>query len=214
MPVSDIEEILREYFPQLNDLQLREEIEQVGSLYTYPPGKDILDYGKFVKMVPLVISGRIKVMRADDSGHEIFLYFLNPGETCTMTFSCCMANKRSEVRTVAEEESTIIGIPVEYMDRWMMKYTAWKNFIMKAYDDRMFELIKTIDSIAFKKMDERLWEYLEMKSRQNVSGTVSATHQEIANDLFASREAISRLLKKLEQDGKIILGRNSIQVLN
>jgi CRP/FNR family transcriptional regulator len=84
---------------------------------------------------------------------------------------------------------------------------------MKAYDDRMLELIRTIDSIAFKNMDERLWEYLEMKSRQNPAGLINATHQEIAHDLFASREAISRLLKKLEQDGKISLGRNAIHIL-
>jgi len=209
----EIGELLQAHFPQLSDSQLREEIKLVGNLYSYPPGKDILDYGRFVKMVPLVISGRIKVMRADDSGHEIFLYFLNPGETCTMSFSCCMANKRSEVRTVAEEESSVIGIPMEYVDRWMTKYTAWKNFVMKAYDDRMFELIKTIDSIAFKNMDERLWEYLQMKSHQNDNGMIAATHLEIARDLFASREAISRLLKKLEQDGRISLGRNAIRII-
>ncbi len=211
--VNDIDEILHRYFPQLNNSQLREELRQVGSVYTYPAGKDILEYGRFVKMVPLVISGRIKVMRADDSGHEIFLYFLNPGETCTMSFSCCMANKRSEVRTVAEEDSTVIGIPMEYVDRWMTKYAVWKNFVMKSYDDRILELIRTIDSIAFKNMDERLWEYLEMKSRQNANGVINVTHQEIASDLFASREAVSRLLKKLEQDGRISLGRNAIQIL-
>jgi CRP/FNR family transcriptional regulator len=125
-----------------------------------------------------------------------------------------MANKRSEVRTVAEDDTTVVAIPMEYVDRWMTRYPVWKNFVMKAYDDRMFELIKTLDSIAFKNMDERLWEYLETRSRAQTNGILNITHQEIATDLFASREAISRLLKKLEQDGRISLGRNVIHILN
>lgn len=208
-----IKEMVRTNFPVLNDSQLREELAQVAKVMTYQAGEDILDYGRYVKMVPLVISGRIKVMRADENGHEIFLYSLNSGETCTMSFSCCMANKRSEVRTVAEDETTVIAIPMEYVDRWMTRYPVWKNFVMKAYDDRMFELIKTLDSIAFKSMDERLWDYLKTKSQQQSNGLISITHQEIAHDLFASREAVSRLLKKLEQDGKIALGRNAIRIL-
>ena len=129
-----------------------------------------------------------------------------------MSFTCCMMDKRSEIRTVAEEDTTLIGIPTRYMDEWMGRYPSWKNFVMTSYDKRMLELVRTIDSIAFKKMDERLMDYLEKKAEANNSRTLHATHQEIAYDLNASREAISRLLKKLENDGELELGRNRIEL--
>lgn len=208
-----IAELLRVQFPALSDSHLREEIARVASIQRFPAGKEIMDYGSYIRMVPMLISGRIKVLREDEQGREILLYFLDPGQTCTMSFSCCLGNKQSEVRTVADEDTELIGIPVDAVDRWMTKYPVWKNFVMRSYDDRMMELIHTIDNIAFKKMDERLWDYLELQAARTGDGMVRLTHQQIARDLFASREAISRLLKKLEQEGRIALGRNEI-ILN
>jgi CRP/FNR family transcriptional regulator len=124
-----------------------------------------------------------------------------------------MMNKRSEIRTVAEEDTTMIGIPIRYMDDWMSRYQSWKNFVMRTYDARMLEMVKTIDSIAFKKMDERLMQYLESKSKAIQSKVISSTHQEIAYDLNASREAISRLLKQMEKAHIVKLGRNKIELL-
>jgi CRP/FNR family transcriptional regulator len=122
-------------------------------------------------------------------------------------------DKKSEIRTVAEEDTTLIGIPTRFMDEWMSRYPSWKNFVMTSYDNRMLELVRTIDSIAVKKMDERLMDYLEQKAEANDSRTLNATHQEIAYDLNASREAVSRLLKQLEKDGIVQLGRNRIELL-
>jgi CRP/FNR family transcriptional regulator len=121
-------------------------------------------------------------------------------------------NKKSEIRTVAEENTTLIGVPIKFMDEWMTKYQSWKNFVMQSYDNRMMELVKTIDSIAFKKMDERLFEYLEARSKALNSKELQVTHQDIAFDLNASREAISRLLKKMEKEGMLVLGRNKINL--
>jgi len=152
-------------------------------------------------------------MREDETGNELFLYFLSPGQTCSMSFTCCMMNKKSAIRTIAEEDTRFIGIPIKYVDQWMTKYQSWKNFIMLSYDSRMTELVRTIDSIAFQKMDERLITYLQQKSLATQSKTIITTHQAIAQDLNASREAISRLLKQLEQDGQVRLGRNKIDLL-
>ena len=138
---------------------------------------------------------------------------LQPGESCTMSFTCCMMNKRSEIRTEAEEDTVVIAIPIRYMDDWMSRYQSWKNFVMMSYDHRMKELIRTIDEIAFKKMDERLLTYLQKKAQVTGSKTLNATHQEIAYDLNASREAVSRLLKQLEHDGYVKLGRNKITLV-
>ncbi len=210
----EILRLIREQFPAIAEPRLQEEIAEVARLMNFRQGEMILDFGNYVKLVPLVIKGSIKVVREDDEGdHEIFLYFLKPGETCSMSFSCCMMDKRSDIRTTAEDDTIVLGIPIKYVDQWMMKYQSWKNFVMSSYDQRMQELVKTIDSIAFRKMDERLLDYLQRKSNAVSSTIIQTTHQDIAHDLNASREAVSRLLKSLEHAGRIKLGRNKIELL-
>ena len=210
---THILELVRKNYPQIAEKRLQEEIAEVGKLIYFKEGEIIQDIGSYIKMVPLILEGSIKVSREDEDGHELFLYYLRAGETCSMSFTCCMMNKRSEIRTIAEEDTTMIGIPIRYMDEWMSRYQSWKNFVMRTYDARMLELVKTIDSIAFKKMDERLLKYLEDKSEAHQSNIISSTHQEIAYDLNASREAVSRLLKQMEKEKIVRLGRNKIELL-
>ena len=210
---QNILNLVRKYFPQVAEVKLQEEIANVGKFYTFRAGEVIMDYGSYVRMVPMVIDGSIKVSRESEDGNEIFLYYLNPGDTCAMSFTCCMMNKKSDIRTTAEENVELIGIPIKYVDEWMTKYQSWKNFVMRSYDNRMKELMYTIDSIAFKKMDERLLKYLHDKSETIRSKIIHTTHQEIAFDLNASREAVSRLLKQLEKQEEVRLGRNQIELL-
>lgn len=210
---DEIRSLLRRHYPQLAERQLQEDIAEVGNIMQFKAGELIMDFGAYVKLIPLIIEGSIKVSREDEDGNELFLYYLQPGETCSMSFTCCLMDKKSEIRTVAEENTTLIGIPTRYMDEWMTRYPSWKNFVMTSYDNRMLELVRTIDSIAFKRMDERLVDYLEKKAEANQSRTLQATHQEIAYDLNASREAVSRLLKQLEKDGVVQLGRNRIDLV-
>lgn len=205
--------LVRTHFPQIAERQLQEELVRVARLYHFQAGEVIMDYGSYIKLVPLVIKGSIKVVREDEDGNELFLYFLREGQTCSMSFTCCMMNKKSIIRTVAEDDTTLIGIPVRYVDEWIGKYQSWKNFIMLSYDNRMLELVKTLDYIAFKKLDERLLNYLEKKAAAINARMIPVTHQEIADDLNASREAISRLLKQLEKLGKVNLGRNQVEIL-
>lgn len=172
-----------------------------------------MDYGNYVRMLPLIISGTIKVSRLSDDGSELFLYYLTRGESCTMTFSCCMSDRQSEIRAVAEEDTTILALPQQRLDEWMMRYKSWKNFVMKAYDQRMAELIATIDQVTFNQLDERLVEYIKKRATIREDQTINTTHQTIANDLNVSREAVSRLLKTLEKRGTIELSRNRIKLL-
>ena len=130
-----------------------------------------------------------------------------------MTFSCCMNAKQSEIRAVAEEDTVILGLPQRRLDEWMMRYTSWKNFVMQAYDQRMNELVRTIDLIAFQQLDERLLDYVSKRAAIRDDNTIYTTHQDIADDLHVSREAISRLLKSLENRGVVKLGRNRIHWL-
>jgi len=206
-------DLVRKHFPNIAEKALQEEIATVGKLTEFSAGTTIMDVGQYVKLVPLVIEGAIKVSREDEDGHELFLYYLQGGQTCSMSFTCCMMNKKSEIRTIAEENTRMIGIPIRYVDEWMTKYQSWKNFVMQTYDYRMMELVRTIDSIAFHHMDERLLEYLSKKAKATNSKVISTTHQEIAYDLNASREAVSRLLKQLENDGRVKLGRNKIELV-
>ncbi len=204
--------LVRKHFPQIAEKGLQEEIASVGRSMEFPADTVIMEVGQYVKLVPLVIKGVIKVSREDENGGELFLYYLNGGETCSMSFTCCMMNKKSEIRTLAEEDTQLIGIPIRFVDEWMTKYQSWKNFVMQTYDQRMLELVRTIDSIAFHHMDVRLLEYLQKKAQATHSKVINATHQDIAYDLNASREAISRLLKQLENEGRLKLGRNKIEL--
>ena len=210
----DLINLVRRHFPMLAEPALQEEIATVGRLYEFKAGEVIMNYGSYVKMVPLVIKGSIKVMREDNrDGKEILLYLLDAGDTCSMSFSCCMMNKKSEIRTEAEEDTTLIGIPVRYVDEWMTRYQSWKNFVMRSYDQRMQELVRVIHNISFHNFDERLLQYLRDLTTTYQSSTIHRTHQEIADDLNVSREAVSRLMKKLEREGIVQLSRNQFTLL-
>jgi CRP/FNR family transcriptional regulator, anaerobic regulatory protein len=208
-----MENAIRGYFPDIYEQDLIEAIEQCGRYMKVPSGESLIDIGSYIKFMPLVLEGNIKVMREDDNGDEIFLYYLRPGQACVMTLNCCMANKPSEVSAIAVTDTSLIAVPVEVMDEWLRKYRSWQNFVLNSYSNRFNELLVTIDSIAFLQLDERLLKYLEEKS--SVSGTreLNTTHQDIAYDLNSSREVISRLLKQLEKRGMIELGRNKVKLL-
>lgn len=206
-----IEEV-QQYFPDFSEPGLQQVIADQGRIHRFREGEIIMDYGKYIRMLPLILSGTIKISRLSDDGSELFLYYLSRGESCTMTFSCCMSDKKSEIRAVAEEDTVLLGLPQQYLDIWMMRYKSWKNFVMKAYDQRMNELIATIDQVTFQQLDQRLLEYLQRRAALRDDRTILTTHQEIAEDLHVSREAVSRLLKTLEKRGGIELGRNRIRL--
>ena len=211
---TELLKIIQKTFPQIAEKALQEEIATVGTLMQFRAGTVIMDYRSYVKLVPLIISGSIKVTREEEEdGREMLLYFLGAGETCSMSFTCCMMNKQSAIRTEAVEDTSLIGIPIQYMDRWMSQYQSWKNFIMLNYDQKMMELVRVIDTIAFESMDNRLKKYLQARTASTGSAVIQATHSEIAADLNASREAVSRMLKKLEHQGAVKLARNEVTVL-
>ena len=211
---ADIPALLRRYFSQLGEPELQRAIAEVGEVLYFKGGEQIMEYGSYVRRVPLLVEGSIKVMREEEDGRELFLYFLEAGQSCSMSFSCCMRQKKSSIRTVAEDDTVLIALPVRYVDAWMSRFATWKNFVLRTYDQRFDELLRSLDSIAFKQMDRRLWEYLEKKAEAHQSRLILATHQSIANDLNASREAISRLLKQLEKLNRVRLGRNQIELLH
>ena len=207
-----IEETLNKHFPSLLDTELINGIIQHGVMKEVEEGEMLMDIGGVINAVPMIINGSIKVMREDEDGSELLLYYLQSGETCAMSLTCCMAYKRSEIRAVVQEKVSLISIPVNYMDEWMI-YRDWRAFVMNTYRLRFEELLEALDSIAFLKMDERLWKYLQEKSNSLDTTSLQTSHQDIAYDLNSSREVISRLLKQMEKKGMVKLGRNMIEVL-
>lgn len=207
-------EALKENFSHQFEDALLEEIAQVGSLKQVQEGEKLIEIGDYLRSMPLLISGAIKILREDDEGDELLLYFIESGDTCAMTLTCCIGHTKSQIRAIAELDTVLIMIPVQKMEEWMGKYRSWRNFVLASYHGRLMEMLDTIDSIAFMNLDERLIRYLNDKQKITGSATINSTHQEIAYELYTSRVVISRLLKRLENLGKIKLNRNSIEILD
>ena len=168
---------------------------------------------KLFPIYPLLLNGAIKISRLDNQGEEILLYFLESGDACTMTMTCCMGNKKSEIRAVAEKDTTLVMIPVQKMENWIERFPRWRAFVFESYNTRFNELLESIDSLAFMNMHDRLYKYLKDKVMVNQTTSLETTHQKVANDLHTSRVVISRLMKALEKDGLIKINRNKIEVL-
>jgi CRP/FNR family transcriptional regulator, anaerobic regulatory protein len=193
--------------------ELLKEIQQFGTWQRFSEGDVIMDYGKYIRMMPIILKGTVKVYRLDEDGNEILLYYLSSNESCSMAYSCCVEAKKSEVKAIAEDNGELIGIPNIKLDEWLCKYPGWKNYIMRSFNERFIELLKSIESIAFHKLDERLISYLKEKQRLAGSSVIKASHNMIADELATSRVVVSRLLKQLENSKKIILYRNEIKLM-
>lgn len=200
-------------FDLIFEPSLIEELRESGEIQQFKEGDVIIDYGKYIRMMPIVLKGTLKVYRLDEQSNEILLYYLSGNETCSMAYSCCMEARRSEVKAIAEDDVELLAIPLQKLDEWICKYPSWKSYIMRSFNDRFTELLRSIETIAFKKLDERLVVYLQDKKKYSGSTVLKVSHNMIADELATSRVVISRLLKQLENERKIILYRNEIKLL-
>jgi len=194
--------------------ELQKEILKHGVQKIYNANEVLIREGQFISSFPLIIKGLIRITRNNEDGNELLLYYLKGNEVCAMSLTCCMANLKSNVKAITEVETEVILLPVAMLDKWMCEFPTWRQFVMQTFQNRFRELVDTVDSIAFLKLDERLIKYFTDRYRKSGAQTFSGTHQELALQLNTSREVISRLLKKLEKDGKIELSRNFIDFSN
>lgn len=202
-----------EQFKSFFEPELVKALDKNARLVDVKAGETILDIGQTVRSMPIILSGTVKVSRIDEDGKELLLYYVNPNESCAMTFTCCMQQYPSEVKAVAEEDVQMLTIPINFMDEWLVKYPTWKSFVMKTIRNRFHEMLNVIDQIAFQKLDERLVYYLKEKSKVTGSTLINLSHEQIASELATTRVVISRLLKALENDKKVLLYRNQIKLL-
>ncbi len=208
-----MEEKVRDNYGYLFEEKLIQEILEKGVYKLVKEGEILIDFEDTIKHIPLLISGAIKISRIDDQGDELLLYFIEKGDVCAMTLTCCIGQSKSEIRAVAEADTELLMIPVENMDAWLQNYSSWRSFVFESYNNRFTEMLHSIDSLAFMNMHDRVMKYLREKVIVSKDQMINTTHQEVAMDLHTSRVVISRILKSLERESKIIIHRNKIEVL-
>ncbi len=205
---------LNSNFSKIFEKKLLDEIVEVGTYKTYPKGEMLIDIRDELTHIPLITKGIIKVSREDLNGEEILLYFLERGDTCAISFVNCINLSKSMFRGVIETDVECILIPVNKIEEWLVNYRTWREFIIDSYHNRLVELVDVIKSLAFLKLDDRLYNYLAEHVKLMHNKKLAITHQEIAEDLHTSRVVVSRLLKILEKKRKIKLGRKKIKIIS
>lgn len=205
-----LREKLEDYYTSIFEKELIDEIINVGIFRTIPSHEILLDIGDKMTHVPLILNGAVKIIREDNQGEEIALYYIEKGDTCAISFVNCIHRTESMFRGITEKETDGIFIPVDIIDTWLAKYKSWREFVIDTYHLRLMEMVESIDSLAFMKLDDRLHKYLIDKVKVLNTNTLIITHQEIAADIHTSRVVVSRLLKILENEGKLKIRRNRI----
>ncbi|WP_432713832.1 Crp/Fnr family transcriptional regulator [Pedobacter sp.] len=203
---------LNTLFPQFEPA-LKKVLEENAVVKTFNAGDLLIQTGQNMRSTMLIVEGAVKLYREGNEGQEFFMYNLFPGNACALSLICAAKQQTSEVMAKAMEQTTVLMIPVALMDKLMQNYRTWYYFVIETYRLRFEELLEVIDHIAFKAMDQRLEVYLSNQFKDMKKRELVITHGEIARDLNSSREVISRLLKKMEQRGEVILHRNYIEYL-
>lgn len=197
-----------------DDFQLSPEIKakllQYGIVKKFKEGDTILNENSFIRSIPIVQKGSVKVMRSDDDEKEILLYYIKPGESCIMSFLGGMHNETSKVKAIAEEDSEILFVPIEKILPLIKEHSGWLDYIFRLYHKRFEELLEVVNAIAFKRMDERILQFLQEKSKLIGNREINITHQQLADELGTARVVVSRLLKQMESNGLVELHRNKI----
>lgn len=205
---------LLKHFPILAKLpQLKEELTESCTLQTIPKGTVFLKEGTYIKIIPLLISGLVKVYKEDENGHEILLYYIQPGESCIMSLTASINNEVSKVKGVVVEDSEALFLPADKVESLGRQYPQWNEFVYNLYNARFDELIDFIKLLTFSNKNQLLLEYLIKEAKVKGSDELFITLQKIANELGSSREVISRLLKKMEQEGVLKLGSGKIELI-
>ncbi|AZA93227.1 Nitrogen-responsive regulatory protein [Chryseobacterium nakagawai] len=192
---------------------LVEKLYQYGITKNYHEGDVILDENASIRSIPIVMKGMLKVIRTEEDGREILLYYIKAGESCIMSFLGGMHNEKSIVKAEIEEDAEVLFLPVDKVSLFIKEHPEWLDYIFRLYHKRFEELLGIINAIAFKKVDERMLNLLRKKSELTGSDVIAITHEQLANELGTARVVVSRLLKQLEEDGRLKLGRNKITLL-
>lgn len=193
---------------------LKQEIAETCQSKTLIKGTVLAESGKYLKMIPLVLKGSVRVYRIDyDRDREILLYYIPPGQTCMMSVIASFLDMQSKVNAVTEKDSELLLIPTAKVREWQIRYPKWNRFILEIFLHRYTELLNTINDLSFKHIEERLQNYLTQCYHRQGSTNIVTTHQRLANELGTTRVVVSRLLKDLEKKGVVQLLRGEIKLI-
>ena len=209
---NNIMQALSTLFPSFSS-DLLDEINSKSTLKSFKKGDSILRTGQYIKSTILVLNGQIKVYREGEDGGDFFMYYLQAGQACAVSVITSDMNDKSGIKAKVIEDTDILVIPIELMNRWMRDHASWFDFVLETYRSRFEEVLSVIDHVAFNAMDQQLEFYLNRQAKATGKSDLKISHQEIANDLNSSREVISRLLKRMEQLGKVKLYRSHIELI-
>ncbi len=190
-----------------------EKLNDFGFIKVFAEGDVILNENVYIKSIPIVTNGSVRVMRTDEEGREILLYYIKAGESCVMSFLGGLHHDTSKVKAIAEEETQILFIPVDKVGLLIKEFPEWLDYIFRLYHERFEELLDAVNAIAFKKLDERLFSFIKKKCELMNNNTLNLTHEQLANELGTARVVVSRLLKQMEDVGLVKLGRNKISLM-
>lgn len=172
---------------------------------------EIVREGQKNKYVPFLIKGSIKVFTLND-GRELIYYYIRENDSCLMTFSSIFTDYVSRVYAVAEEDSEALLIPVSIIHDWLLKFPEINKLFYREYDRRFSEVMNMVNDAVFHRLDKRVLNYIKQQISATGNNPIKITHREIANNLGTSREVVSRVLKKIESDGDILLTKEGIKV--
>lgn len=192
---------------------LHSKLKEICTSKSYEADEVIVNENAYIKAIPIVTKGSIRVMRTEPDGREILLYYIKAGETCVMSFLGGLHDDFSKVKAITEEPTEIQFVPMDKVSVLIKEFPEWLDYIFKLYHKRFEELLEVVNEIAFQKMDERLLNFLKRKSALSESKIISLTHEQIANELGTARVVVSRLLKQLEELNVVKLSRNRIEML-
>ena len=212
--MNDLSELILSKFPDFNrSKEFVDKLTECSSLVNIPKGQVILDAGQYIKVIPLLIDGLIKIYREDDDGNEILLYYINSGESCVMSISSSLKDEQSSIKAIVEEDSHVLTVPRDAFVKLLSEYDLLNHFTYDLFNLKYNQLIKTIDSLAFSDTKDRLLNYLIQKLEMTESKIIKGiTHRDIARDLSTSREVVSRLLYALQKEGKLYLNNKEITI--
>lgn len=209
---KDVDWYLKNVFTMFEP-SLRQKLSQIAIVRTFEPGDVMMRTGQYINFTTMIAEGRVKLYREGEDGEEFFMYYLKPGNACALSMVCAARQEASQIMAKAIEKTVAMMVPIQMMGELMSEYPSWYMYVIENYRERFEELLLVVDNVVFKGMDERLEFYLKSQYEKLGKREILLTHQEIANDLNTAREVVSRLLKKLEQSGKVKLYRNFIEWL-
>lgn len=204
---------LKELAPFKSAPQVTEQLQKYGINKSYAEGSVIIQEHNYINSIPIVLSGSIRVMRVDDEGRELLLYYIKAGESCIMSFLSGLHQDTSKIKAIAEEDTELLFVPIGKVSLLIKEFPEWLDYIFKLYHKRFEELLEVVNAVAFKKLDQRLLDFIKNKSSLSNTKEIQITHEQIANELGTARVVVSRLLKQLEEENIIQLGRNKITLV-